>query len=154
MWDVPDTHGHETPFEKSTRQGAGATLLHFPNSSLAPHLPPDTESLLTVDQKSLHDPDTLLDKTTNQAALNTQSTSSCEKKKNKTQTPVKLHTMRRRDVPQARSSSPCAVLTASKPPLATRGRCNQSSNYVQLHRNKIISRQIKNMRGRRLRCDC
>ncbi len=56
---VLDKHGRETPFEKSTRQGAGATLLHFTNPSLAPHLspsPPKTRSLLTVHQKSLHSP--------------------------------------------------------------------------------------------------
>ena len=40
MRGVRDKHGHETPFEKSIRQGAGATLLHFTNPGLAPHLPP------------------------------------------------------------------------------------------------------------------
>jgi hypothetical protein len=30
-------HGHKTPLEKSKPQGAGATLLHFTNPSLAPH---------------------------------------------------------------------------------------------------------------------
>lgn len=128
---VLDKHGREARFEKSTRQGAGATLLHFTIlASLRTCLHPrQTRSLLTVHKRSLHAPPTrsasnrkestkllsIIIKTLILATRNQKHSNSRH-----------LHTMRRRHVPQTRGQV-CPHL------VHTSARCHQSAQLRIAH---------------------